>query len=146
MKDDAYAARVLLVDANRRGSTARQMILKDHGYTVDTASGGEEAWELFQKNHFDVVVTDLKLDGIDGLELIRRIRSADSPCGIILLSGFVNCLGLTSQATGADELINKSNKEVPELVRAVKKLALRPRKRKPGSQRTPASTRAILAG
>lgn len=143
---DSHAARVLLVDGNRRGSTARQMILKDHGYLVDTAPGGEEAWELFQKHHFDVVVTDLKLSGIDGLELIRRIRAADSPAGLILLSGFVNCLGLTPQTTGADELINKSNKEVPELLRAVKKLSTRPRKRKPASQRNPPSSKSVLAG
>ena len=139
MKDDASAARILLVDGNRQGSAARQMILKDHGYSVETAECGEEAWELFQKSHFDVVVTDLKMSGIDGLELIRRIRAADAPAGTILLSGFVNCLGLTSQATGADELINKSNKEVPELVRAVRKLATRPRRRKPASQRNPVS-------
>lgn len=145
MKDDANAARVLLVDANRRGCAARKSILKEQGYLVDTAPGGEEAWELFQKNHFDVVVTDLKLTGIDGLELIQRIRSADSPAGVILLSGFVTCLGLTSQLTGADELINKSNKEVPELLRAVKKLATRPRKRKPASQRLPLSSNAIIA-
>jgi CheY-like chemotaxis protein len=146
MKDDAIPATVLLVDGNRRGSTARQMILKDQGYSVETAPGGEEAWELFQKNHFDVVVTDLKLTGIDGMELIRRIRAADSPAGIILLSGFVNCLGLTSQTTGADELINKSNKEVPELLRAVRKLAVRPRRRKPASQRNPpAVAKAVLA-
>jgi CheY-like chemotaxis protein len=91
------------------------------------------------------VVTDLKLTGIDGLELIQRIRSADSPAGVILLSGFVTCLGLTSQLTGADELINKSNKEVPELLRAVKKLAARPRKRKPASQRLPLSSKASIA-
>jgi CheY-like chemotaxis protein len=145
MKDDANAARVLLVDSSRRGCAARKTILKEQGYVVDTAPGGEEAWELFQKNHFDVVVTDLKLTGIDGLELIQRIRSADSPAGVILLSGFVTCLGLTSQLTGADELINKSNKEVPELLRAVKKLAARPRKRKPASQRLPLSSKASIA-
>ena len=145
MKDDAYPARVLLVDDNCRGSSARQMILKDHGYQVDTAQSGEEAWEVFQKNHFDVVVTDFKLSGIGGLELIRRIRASDSPAGVILLSGFVNCLGLTSQSTGADELINKSNKEVPELLRAVKRLASRPRRKRPGSQRSVAPS-AMLAG
>jgi len=146
MKDDACAARILLVDGNQQGCTARQMILKDHGYSVETAQCGEEAWEIFQKNHFDVVVTDLKLSGIDGLELIRRIRAADMPAGTILLSGFVNCLGLTSQSTGADELINKSNKEVPELVRAVRKLATRPRRRKAASQGNPIPpSGAILA-
>jgi len=133
-KDAVHAARILLVDDNARGLTARRMILADHGYDVETAQSGEEAWELFQASPFDVVVTDLRMGGIDGVELIRRIRATDAPTRIILLSGFIDCLGITTESSGADEVINKSNKEVPELLRAVRKLAARPRRRKPGSQ------------
>src|SRR5579863_2641634 len=133
-KDVVPAPKILLVDDNSRGLTARKMILEDHGYGVETALSGEEAWELFQKHQFDVVVTDLRMGGIDGVELIRRIRATDVPTRIILLSGFIDCLGLTTETSGADELVNKSNKEVPELLRAVRKLAARPRRRKPGSQ------------
>lgn len=111
------------------------MILADQGYGVETALSGEEAWELFQKNRFDVVVTDLRMGGMDGMELIRRIRATDAPVGIILLSGFAERLGLTAESSGADELISKSNKEVPELLRAVQKLAAHPRRRKPASER-----------
>ena len=100
-KEDASAARILLVDDNTRGLTARKMILVDHGYGVETAPSGEEAWEIFQKHQFDIVVTDLRMGGIDGVELIRRIRATDSPTRIILLSGFVDCLGLTAQSTRA---------------------------------------------
>jgi CheY-like chemotaxis protein len=136
-KDLVPAARILLVDDNARGLTARKMILADHGYAVVTALSGEEAWEIFQESRFDVVVTDLRMGGIDGVELIRRIRAKDAPARIILLSGFIDCLGLTAESSGADELINKSNKEVPELLRAIRKLAAHPRRRKPGSDRGP---------
>jgi CheY-like chemotaxis protein len=146
-KDPATASRILLVDDNARGLTARKMILADHGYGVETALSGEEAWELFQKNPFDIVVTDLRMGGIDGLELIRRIHTTDAPTRIILLSGFVDALGLTVETSGADELINKSNKEVPELLRAVRKLAARPRRRKPSSQKNPGGgSKAANAG
>jgi CheY-like chemotaxis protein len=121
------------------------MILAEQGYGVQTALSGEEAWEIFQQKPFDVVVTDLRMSGIDGMELIRRIREADAHTGIILLSGFVDCLGLTPRSTGADELINKSNKEVPELLRAIRKLAARPRRRKPGSQGPPHPPKAARA-
>jgi CheY-like chemotaxis protein len=133
-KDELPAARILLVDDNSHGLTARKMILVDHGYGVETALSGEEAWEIFQKHHFDIVVTDLRMSGIDGVELIRRIRAMGSPARTILLSGFIGCLGLTEKSTGADELICKSNKEVPELLRAIRHLASRPRRRKAGSQ------------
>jgi CheY-like chemotaxis protein len=144
--DDAPATRVLLVDDNAGGLTARGMILRDNGYAVETALSGEEAWEIFQRSPFEIVVTDLRMGGIDGLELIRRIRATDSPASIVLLSGFVDCLGLTSQTTGADELINKSNKEIPELLRAIRKLSARPRRRGPGAQRrSAAATRSVHA-
>jgi CheY-like chemotaxis protein len=131
--DDVPATRVLLVDDNARGLTARKMILADHGYGVETALSGEEAWEIVQKHQFDIVVTDLRMGGIDGMELIRRIRATDAPARIILLSGFIDCLGLTTESSGADEVINKSNKEIPELLRAIRKLA-QPRRKKPSSQ------------
>lgn len=136
-KEDASSASILLVDDNARGLTARRMILADYGYGVQTALSGEEAWEVFQKCQFDIVVTDLRMGGIDGLELIRRIRATDAPARIILLSGFVDRMGLTTQSTGADELINKSNNEIPELLRAIKKLAARPRRRRPSSEGGP---------
>jgi CheY-like chemotaxis protein len=145
-KEDVPSSRILLVDDNSRGLTARKMILSDHGYGVETALSGEEAWDIFQKHQFDIVVTDLRMGGIDGMELIRRIRAMDAPAGIILLSGFVDCLGLTPQSSGADELINKSNKEIPELLRAIRKLAARPRRRKAGSQSGPDGSKVMRAG
>jgi len=133
-KESVPASRILLVDNNARGLTARKVILADHGYDITTALSGEEAWEIFQQQHFDLVVTDLRMGAMDGLELIRRIRGTQSPVRIILLSGYIECLGLTAETSGADELINKSNKEVPELLRAIRKLAAQPRRRSVSSQ------------
>ena len=134
-KEDSPAVRILLVDDNAHGLKARRMILMDHGYAVETATSGEAAWEIFQKNHFDVVVTDYRMGGMNGAELIERIHSSDAPARTVLLSGFIDCLGLTEQSTGADELISKTNKEVPDLLRAIKKLSERPRRRGASSQR-----------
>jgi CheY-like chemotaxis protein len=142
-KDSPAAIRILLVDSNSLGSTARTMTLVDHGYEVEATQSGEEAWDLFQKTHFDIVVTDYRLKGMTGLELIQFIRTANSPARTILLSGLVNGLGMTEKSTGADELVCKSNKEVPELLRAVKKLSARPRRRAASSQKSiAAATRA----
>ena len=94
------------------------MILEGAGYRVETAFSGEEAWELFQKNQFDVVVTDYRMGVMDGVKLIALIRKSGSLARIVLLSGFVGCLGLTPESSGADEVVCKSNTEVPELLRA----------------------------
>jgi CheY-like chemotaxis protein len=145
-KDEVPAARILLVDDNSHGLTARKMILLDHGYGVETALSGEEAWETLQKKQFDIVVTDFRMSGIDGVELIRRIRASNAPTRTVLLSGFIGCLGMTEQSTGADELVCKSNKEVPELLRAIRKLATRPRRRGASSQPGPDGPAALRAG
>jgi CheY-like chemotaxis protein len=134
-KEDSPAVRILLVDDNAHGLKARRMILMDHGYEVETAASGEAAWEIFQKNQFDVVVTDYRMGGMNGVELIKKIHASNSPARTVLLSGFIDCLGLTEQSTGADELISKTNKEVPDLLRVVRKLATRPRRRGAASQR-----------
>src|SRR4051812_49248149 len=99
MKTDPVSpVSILLVDDNKHGLVARRMILQEQGHTVESAESGEEGWELFQKGHFDVVVTDYRMGEMDGLELIRLIRGSESPARIILLSGFVGCLGMPAAA------------------------------------------------
>lgn len=73
---------------------------------------------------------------MDGSELIRAIRKAEPATHIILLSGFVDCLGLTEQSTGADVVIAKSAGEIRHLIRSVDRLLRHRIPRKPaGSQR-----------
>ena len=142
--DPVLPASILLVDDNTHGLVARSMILKELGHTVVTAQSGEEAWVIFQTTPFDIVVTDFRMEpGMDGLHLIRLIRATSSPARIILLSGFLSCLGIPDSETGADEIIAKSNKEVQELLRAVKKLSHQPPRRKPGSATGRPSARKI---
>lgn len=143
MKTEVVPARILLVDDNPHGLLARQLILREIGYAVDTANSGEEAWEILQKTRYDVVVTDFRMGRMDGLELIQLIRDHQPAMRIVLLSGFAACLGMTEQSTGADEVITKSNKEGPELVRAVRKLVQQGPRRKPLASQTAVSAGAV---
>ena len=86
---------ILLVDDNRQGLIARKSVLQELGYNISTATGGDEALELYARQKFDVVVTDYKMPRMNGVELIRRIRSIEAGARIILISGFVEPLGLT---------------------------------------------------
>jgi len=134
MKSDRVSpVTILLVDDNPNGLTARRMILEEQGFSVTTSANAEDAWAIFQRSRFDIVVTDYRLPGMNGGDLIRLIRKEDSPARIILLSGFIGALGLNEENTGADELILKSNKEVQELLRVVRKLAHQAPRRKPAS-------------
>ena len=130
----AKTPEILLVDDNRQGLIARKSVLQELGYNISTATSGDEALELFSKQNFDVVVTDFKMPRMDGIELIKRIRSGHAGTRIILLSGFVEPLGLTEESTGADVVIVKSAGEVGQLTRSVKRmLSLGPARKPAGS-------------
>jgi CheY-like chemotaxis protein len=128
------AARILLVDDNANGLSARQSVLEELGHRITTASSGAEALEQFGKHAFDLVITDFRMPKMDGLELIVRLRKQSPEVPIILISGYVDALGLSETTTGADVVIQKSANEVGHLVRSVGRLL---RKRKPaGSERS----------
>lgn len=129
----AKAPEILLVDDNRQGLIARKSLLQEIGCNISTATSGDEALDLLERQKFDVIVTDYKMPRMDGVELIKRIRSAGSGARIILLSGFVEPLGLTEESTGADVVIAKSAGEVGQLTRSVKRLLNQPPARKPAT-------------
>jgi ATP-dependent Lon protease len=137
-REATSVSRILLVDDNLHGLTARKLILTEQGFDVQVAVSGEQAWEMFCGSAYDVVVTDFRMGGMDGVELIARIRSSDSPASTILLSGFAACLGMTERSTGADHIICKGTREVQDLLRAVKRLSAHPpRKKGPRSEAAP---------
>ncbi len=137
--DPREGATILLVDDNKHGLIARKTVLQQLNYRVATASNGEEALELFRQQHFDLVITDQRMPRMTGMELIRTLREMGSRVPIILLSGFVEPLGLDERSTGADVVIAKSVNEVGHLIRASDKL-LNPR----GVRKPPRSQKAAL--
>ena len=125
---------ILLVDDNRDGLLVRRALLEELGYTVEVAENGEKGLALFQASNFDVVVTDYRMPKMNGVEMIARIRQIDPHARIVLLSGFVEPLGLTEENTGADSVIAKSANEPGHLVRAVKRLLNAGKRKPPSSQ------------
>jgi CheY-like chemotaxis protein len=136
---------VLLVDDNTDGLLVRRALLEELGFTVEVAHNGEEGFELYQASNFDLVVTDYRMPRMNGVEMIVHIRKINPNARIVLLSGFVEPLGLTEENTGADAVIAKSANEPGHLTRAVKRL-VNAGKRKPvssqkGGKRSRAATR-----
>ena len=131
---------MLLVDDNRDGLLVRKALLQEQGYVVTTATNGEEGYEVFSKGKFDLLVTDFKMPKMNGIELIRRVRPLQPAVAIILLSGFVDALGLDEKSTGADVVINKGAHEIPHLLRSVTRLLARKVAKRP-----PASQKALRA-
>jgi CheY-like chemotaxis protein len=135
--------KILLVDDNPDGLLVRRQLLEELGLEVETALNGEEGLRRFESTRYDVVVTDYRMPRMDGIEMIRRIRAQDATARIILLSGFVEPLGLNELNTGADAVIGKTSGEPAMLVRSVKRLLNRLPARKPAaSARATAAARA----
>jgi CheY-like chemotaxis protein len=126
---------VLLVDDNPHGLVARRHVLTDLGYQVTTAVSAEEALGLIEGEgrFFDVMVTDFRMMAMDGVELIARVKIVSPLTKNVLLSGFVEPLGMTEESTGADAVISKCAGEVGQLTRAVKSLLARRVTRKPAA-------------
>src|SRR5712691_6286828 len=78
-------ATILVVDDEREIVRALQRALTAHGYTVLTASSGEEAIEMVASQRPDLLLLDLLLPGMSGLEVCRQVR-ATSNVPIIVLS------------------------------------------------------------
>lgn len=61
-------------------------ILEDEGYSVNTAVGGSESEKLIEENDFDILLLDLKLPGIGGLEILKKIREKNSRFKVIVIT------------------------------------------------------------
>lgn len=122
-----------MVDDNANGLCARKCVLEELGHRISTAASGADAIEQFASHKFDLVVTDYKMPRMDGLELIKRLRKLAPGLPIVLISGYVDTLGLNEATTGADVVIQKSSNEVSHLVRSVARLL----RRKPAVKKPP---------
>ncbi|MDR1394823.1 MAG: response regulator transcription factor [Deltaproteobacteria bacterium] len=123
------AQRILLVDDDPHIAEVVEFALKAAGFEVDTAAGGQEAVDLFQKTAPDLIILDIGLPGRDGLWVCRQIRQA-SEVPVIFLSArdeeVDRVLGLT---IGGDDYVTKpfSPRELVARTQAVLRRSQGPR-------------------
>ncbi len=81
-------ARVLVVDDERKMRRVLQILLEQMGCESMAADGGEEALQFFEAEGVDLILTDLKMPGMDGIELLRRVRGLDAEVPVIVFTAF----------------------------------------------------------
>jgi len=138
--------RILIVDDNKMGLSARRAVLEAVGHNISTAASGPEALALFDGGAFDLVVTDYKMPKMTGIELITELRERKPTLPIILISGFADTLGLNESNTQADAVLQKSSSEVTQLVRAVSKLLNKPARKPAGTSKPNAAAKRRMQG
>jgi two-component system, OmpR family, response regulator MprA len=80
------SAHILIVDDESRVTNAVRRVLAYEGYAVSTAANGESALAIARSKPPDLVVLDLMLPGMDGLEVCRRLRAGDEGVAILMLT------------------------------------------------------------
>lgn len=78
--------KLLLVEDEEDLSAMLKKGLRKKGYAVDTAYDGEEALYMYEVNEYDLIILDLNIPAIDGLEVLKRIRSSDNRMKVLILS------------------------------------------------------------
>ena len=86
----ADAARLLVVDDEESLRITTAAIFENEGYVVDTASSGDEAIDLMSKEDYDLVLTDLHMEGGDGLSVLNQIRRHAPLTISVVLTGFAS--------------------------------------------------------
>ena len=77
---------VMVVDDEKNTREGLKWSLEAAQMEIETAADGREAIDLFHRQHFDLVVTDLKMPNVDGLELLKRVKVADPTTEVIVLT------------------------------------------------------------
>jgi len=117
----ANPLRVLVVDDDPGMREGMAMSLKRAGFVIEQARSGEDALRLTRPGAFDAVVTDLRMTGMDGLQLTARLKALDSALPVLLVTAF-GSLDTAREAMrlGAFDYLSKPFSP-DELVQAVRK-------------------------
>ena len=93
-------AHILVMEDDRSVALGLEMVLREEGYHVNLAGTGELALEAFKQKRFDLLVADLRLPGIDGMEVIKLVKKETPETEVIVITGY----GTTAKAVEAMKL------------------------------------------
>jgi DNA-binding response OmpR family regulator len=139
------AARILLVDDEHSIQTLLSYPLRKEGYDVVQVTDGEQALSRFAERQFDLVVLDLMLPKVDGLEVCRRLRQSSSVPIIMLTAKSDEIDKVVGLELGADDYITKpfSLREFASRVKAALRRAELSRPANPAPDEAPVVVRDL---
>ena len=101
-------ARILLVDDEKNLLEFLNIMLTQEGYNVTVAYGGREAIDILHKNEFDVVITDIKMPRVNGLEVLKFIKENSPDTIVIMITAFASHeTAVEAMKAGAYDYITK---------------------------------------
>jgi two-component system, OmpR family, response regulator RegX3 len=116
-----FLKRILMIEDERSLAEAVQFSLEKEGFEVDIALEGESGWRMCDSGSYDLILLDLMLPGMDGMEICRRIRQEKSTPVIMLTAKDSDVDKILGLEMGADDYVTKpfNMRELVARVRAV---------------------------
>ena len=100
--------KVLIVDDEERVVQSIAGVLEDEGFRVAKARSGEEAIRIFQEDEPDVTLLDIWMPGMDGIEVLKKLKGISPDCQVIMVSGHATIsTAMTAVKLGAFDFIEK---------------------------------------
>jgi len=101
-------ASILIVDDEKSMREFLEILLTDEGFEVSSAVNGEEACSILDKNRFDLVITDIRMDNVSGIEVLRKAKEVDLNTEVIIISAYANAdTAVEAMEGGAYDFIPK---------------------------------------
>lgn len=121
------SSKIMVIDDEQAVCDTLKKFLAMKGYDVSVALSGGEAIKKLKEQKFDMVLLDIKMPGMDGIETLRRIREIDERVGIVMVTAVKdNAIGKECMKMGAYDYITKPfSLEYLETVLMVKLVDLR---------------------
>ena len=82
------SASILIVDDELIMRESLSGWLKRDGHAVQTVASGEAALAMIEKNHFDIMLVDIKMEGISGLDVLRHVREKDTDTAVVMITAY----------------------------------------------------------
>ena len=99
---------ILIVDDEDRFCSTLKRVMKEKGIEADTANSGMEALEKIKQRDYDVIILDLKMPGLSGIETLKEIKKFNDKIEVILLTGHSSVdSGIDGMKLGAYDYIIK---------------------------------------
>lgn len=113
MAEEEKTSRILVVDDEQSLRIILSQVLTDDGHDVTVAANGEEALELFRENPFPIVLTDIVMGDLNGLELLKKIKAIQPETQVVIITSHASLdTAITALRSGAYDYLVKPFEEL----------------------------------
>ena len=119
----AEIKRILLVEDSFYTASAMKTLLEAKGYFIEHTDDGEKAWNMIQKNDYDLILLDLMVPKKSGIEIFKDLKSNEKTKGIpvIIVTARMDVVKFSKELSGIDMFMKKPFDNI-ELLNAIEQL------------------------